>query len=225
MVFLMRLGSTVLLCAGLTACAALLPAVMLPQVVATIGVAGLSAACATDSVCETPAGRCTDSVGKKIEVTELSDIGIPVDEGKVATFMPTYWQSQFVTQGASKAERPMEATAGTFAVTDKSAVFVPPPGMEGVQIPLAGVLNVDLQMNPSTGAPRQMTVESCFGRLDRFTFGQRQQMGRLDSEATATAAAEIKARVAAFQPPQRGGKGIAVGVAAHARFCRPHGVA
>jgi hypothetical protein len=198
MALLARLTFTVMLCAGLTACAALLPAVILPQVVATVGVAGLSAVtCATDPLCEMQAPRCVDPAGKNIEVTESSDIGIPADEGKVATFLPTYWQPQFVMQGASQAERPLEATAGTFAVTDKSAVFVPPPGMDGVQIPLAGVLNVELQLNPSTGAPRQMTVESCFGRLDRFTFGQRQQMGRLDSEATATAAAEIKTRIAA----------------------------
>jgi len=198
MAFLARLTFTVLLCAGLTACAALLPAVVVPQLVATLGVAGISGVtCATDPLCEMQAPRCVDPAGKNIEVTQSSDIGIPADEGKVATFLPTYWQPQFVMQGASQAERPLEATAGTFAVTDKSAVFVPPPGMEGVQIPLAGVLNVELQLNPSTGAPRQMTVESCFGRLDRFTFGQRQQMGRLDSEATATAAGEIKARIAA----------------------------
>jgi len=188
----------VLLCAGLTGCAALLPAVILPQVVATVGVAAASGvACAADPLCEAQASRCSDAAGRKIEVTESSDIGFPADEGKVATFMPTYWQSQFVTQGASQAERSLEAAAGTFVVTDKSAVFVPPAGLEGVRIPLAGVLNVDVQLNPSTGAPRQMTIESCFGRLDRFTFGQRQHIGRLDSVATTTAATELKARVAA----------------------------
>lgn len=198
MAFLTRSGLTALLCAGLAACAALLPAVVVPQFVATLGVAGLSAAtCAGDPLCETQTGRCVDAAGRNIEVTEPSDIGIPADEGRVATFMPTYWQPRFATQAPSKAERPVEAAAGTFAVTDKSAVFVPPPGKEGVRIPLAGVLNVDLQLHPSTGAPRQMTVESCFGRLDRFTFGQRQEIGRLDSAATTAAAAEIKARIAA----------------------------
>ena len=110
----------VLLCAGLTGCAALLPAVILPQVVATVGVAAASGvACAADPLCEAQASRCSDAAGRKIEVTESSDIGFPADEGKVTTFM------------------------------------------------------------------------------DRFTFGQRQHIDRLDSVATTTAATELKARIAA----------------------------
>jgi hypothetical protein len=76
-------------------------------------------ACAADPLCEAQASRCTDSAGRNIEVTELSGIGFPADEGKVTTFM------------------------------------------------------------------------------DRFTFGQRQHIDRLDSVATTTAATELKARIAA----------------------------
>ena len=59
-------------------------------------------------------------------------------------------------------------------------------------MPLVGVLSVELQQSAATGAPRQLTIESCFGRLDRFTFGQAQNARQLDSKATADAAGEIQ---------------------------------
>jgi hypothetical protein len=196
-----RLGLLALLCAGVSACAALAPALVVPQLVAVAGVAGMSAvSCGNDPLCDAQGSRCTDAAGKRIEVTESADLVAPADDGKVAAFAPAYWQSEFVGEGARQPVRPVESTAGTFVITDKSAMFVPPPGMDGVRIPLAGVVNVETQLSSATGAPRQMTVESCFGRLDRITFGQKQLPGRLDSAATAAAAAELKARVAALRP-------------------------
>ena len=202
---LTRLGATTFLCVALTACAAaLLPAVVMPQVAATVAVAGLSAAsCSGDSSCELEARQCASQTDKKLAVSEAVDIAIPANEGKVAAFTPAYWQPQFETQIPARAAATVEVTAGTFAVTDKSIVFVPPPGIEGVQLPLMGVLTVELQQSATTGAPRQLTVESCFGRLDRFTFGQSQNARQLDSKATADAAAEIKARIATARPPVR----------------------
>jgi hypothetical protein len=198
-------AATLFLCVTLTACAAaLLPAVVAPQVAATVAVAGLSAAsCAGNSSCEQAARQCASQTDKKIEVTEAADIDIPADEGKIAAFTPAYWQPQFETEIPAKGAPAVEATAGTFAVTDKSIVFVPAPGTPGVHLPLVGVLNIELQQNSATGAPRQLTVESCFGRLDRFTFGQTQNARQLDSKATADAAAEIKARIATARPPVR----------------------
>jgi hypothetical protein len=203
--FFTRLGAPIILCGGLTACAAaLLPAVMVPQVAATVAVAGLSAvSCTGNSECDRPASQCRNQTDKSIEVTEAVDIGIPANEGKVAAFTPAYWQPQFESQIAPRGAPAVEATAGTFAVTDKSIVFVPPPGVAGVHLPMLGVLNVELQQNSATGAPRQLTVESCFGRLDRFTFGQTQNARQLDSKATADAAAEIKGRIASARPPAR----------------------
>src|SRR5262249_49843295 len=170
---------------------------VMPQVAATVGVAGISAAsCAADSsTCEPQARQCTGPTDKKLEVTEAVDINVPANEGKVATFTPAYWQPPFA-RNASQAAASAEATAGTFAISDKSIVFLPPPGVEGVQLPLVGVVNVELQQDAARGAPRQLTVESCFGRLDRFTFGQTQNARQLDSKATADAAAEIRARIA-----------------------------
>ena len=189
----MRTGLIALLCAGLTACAALAP-VMLPPLVLTAGVVGISGlACSTDPLCEAEVYPCLASDGKNIEVTEPSGIAIPADEGRVATFAPAYWQPQFESEGSSRAGRPAEP--GTLVVTDRSVLFVPPPGAQGVRVPLAGIQAVQLQRD-SSAAPRQLTVESCFGRLDRFVFGQRQHPDRLDAEATAAAGAEIRARVA-----------------------------
>ena len=196
------LGAAAVLCAGLMGCAAgLLPALLAPQVATTVGVAGLSAAsCAGDSSsCEPRARQCSSPTDRKLAVTEAVDVDIPANEGKVAAFTPAYWQPQFA-QNASLAAVSAEANAGTFAITDKSIVFVPPPGVDGVHLPLVGVVNVELQQSSATGAARQLTVESCFGRLDRFTFGQPQNARQLDSKATADAAAEIKARIATVRP-------------------------
>jgi len=178
---------------------------MVPQVAATVAVAGLSAAqCASNSPqCEQQARQCSSQTDKKIEVTETADIEIPASEGKVTTFTPAYWQPQFESQVAPKGAPAAVATAGTFAVTDKSIVFAPPPGIAGVHLPLVAVLNVELQQDSTTGAPRQVTVESCFGRLDRFMFGRTQNAQQLDPRATADAAAEIKARIAAARVPAR----------------------
>ena len=90
-----------------------------------------------------------------------------------------------------------EVAAGTLAITDSSIVFAAAPGIEGVLLPLAGVLNVELQQNFETNAPRQLTIESCFGRLDRFTFGRMENAHQLDSKATGDASVEIKGRIAA----------------------------
>ena len=175
---------------------------MAPQLAATVAVAGLQAvSCATgDASCEQRARQCASQTDKSVAVTEAIDVEIPANEGKVASFTPAYWQSQFDYSVGARNAPSVEATAGTFAITDKSIVFVPPPGIAGVRLPIVAVVNVDLQQGAS-GAPRQLTVESCFGRLDRFSFGQTRDARQLDSRATAEAAAEIKARIAAPRPP------------------------
>ena len=148
---LARLGLIALPVAGVTGCAALVPAVVIPQVAVTAGVAGLSGlACAGESSCEAPAAACTDSAGRKIEATETAGLAIPADEGAVVSFAPAYWQPQFVTGDAPKADRAAGASAGAFVVTDKSVLFVPPAGMDGVRIPLAGVLDVTTQASATT---------------------------------------------------------------------------
>lgn len=202
---LTRFGASTLLWIGLTGCAAgLLPVLLVPQVAATLGVGGLSAAsCGGNSTCEPEAAQCASPTDKKIEVTQAADIEVPANEGKVTTFSPAYWQPQFVSEVAPRGASAVEATAGIFAITDKSIAFVPPPGTAGVRVPLASVLNVEVQQSSTTGAPRQLTVESCFGRLDRFTFGQSKQPRQLDSKATADAAAEVSARIAAMRSAAR----------------------
>lgn len=201
---LIRLAAIGWLCVGLSACVGLVPALIAPQVVATLGVATVSAAaCARDSSCEPEPPPCTDAAGASIRVTESSEASVPADEGKVVAFAPAYWESPFESPGTARTGRSLPPAAGTLAVTDRSAVYVPPPGLEGVHIPLAGVVNVETQTSATSGAARQITIESCFGRLDRFTFGHEQQPARLDSDATRAAADAITARVAALRTGQR----------------------
>jgi len=202
---LARLGTPIVVCVGLTACAAgLLPAVLVPQMAATVGVAALSAAsCTGNTSCDTEPAQCSSPTDTKLQVTEARDIDIPANEGKITAFAPAYWQPQFVSSGTSLATSAADTAPGTFAITDKSIVFAASPGTEGVHLPLVGIVNVELQQSAATGAPRQVTIESCFGRLDRFTFGQTQQPRQLDSKATAEAAAEVKARMARGRVPPR----------------------
>jgi hypothetical protein len=202
---LTRVGTPIVVSIGLTACVAgLLPAVLVPQMAATVGVAGLAAvSCTGNTSCDPGPAQCSSQTDTRFQVAEALDIDIPANEGTVATFSPAYWQPQFVSPGASLAARGGEVAPGTFAITDKSIVFAASPGSEGVHLPLIGVVNVELQQNAATGAPRQVTIESCFGRLDRFTFGQTQQPRQLDSKATAEAAAEIKARISRGRTPVR----------------------
>jgi hypothetical protein len=195
-----RMIAVALLCTGLTACAALLPAVMLPQLAVGVGIAGLTGiTCANDPMCEGQASQCFAAGGKDLEVTVLSGAAIPAGEELLAKFAPAYWEPQFETESNPRADRAAETTSGSFAVTDKSVLFLARSGADGVRLPLAAIVNVEVQRN-STAAPRQLTVESCFGRLDRFMFGQAQQPYKLDSDATAAAAAALKARVAALRP-------------------------
>jgi hypothetical protein len=198
----LRAGACLLLCASVTGCVALAPAVFLPQVAAAVGVAGMSAACANDPLCAGQASQCLGARGKDIEVVVQPGVRIPADEGKAATFAPAYWQPQFDAGVAARGSGVAEVADGSFVVTDKSASFVPRGNADGIRLPLAAIVGVDVQRNDSA-APRQVTVESCFGRLDRFTFGQPQQPDRLDSAATAAAAAELTARIEAARPTKK----------------------
>lgn len=192
-----------LLCAGVTGCAALAPAVLIPQVAMGVGVAGMSAvACGDDPLCGAEVSSCMSPAGKDLAVVVRPGVTIPDDEGTVATFAPAYWQPQFESTDSVRGNRAASAAPGTFVVTGKSALFVADADRDGIRLPLAAITTVEMQRNESS-APRQLTVESCFGRLDRFTFGQPQRPDRLDSAATAAAAAELKARVAASRPSKK----------------------
>jgi hypothetical protein len=197
-----RTGVGLLLCGGLASCA-LAPAVLLPQVAMTAGVAGMTAiACGGDPLCGAEVSPCMDPAGKDIAVVVRPGVTIPDGEGSVAVFTPAYWQPQFESADTSRGSRAADAAPGTFVVTGKSVLFVPRGNLDGIRVPLAAITTVEMQRNESS-APRQLTVESCFGRLDRFTFGQPQRPDRLDSTATTAAAAELKARVAATRPAKK----------------------
>jgi len=192
-----------LLCAGMTGCAGLAPAILIPQVAMGVGVAGMAAVtCGDDPLCGAEVSPCMSPAGKDIAVVVRPGVTIPDDEGSVAVFTPAYWQPQFESADTSRGSRAADAAPGTFVVTGKSALFVAGADRDGVRVPLAAITTVEVQRNASS-APRQLTVESCAGRLDRFTFGQPQRPDRLDSAATAAAAAELKARVEGARPAKK----------------------
>lgn len=198
-----RTGVGLLLCAGVTGCAGLAPAILIPQVAMGVGVAGMSAvACGGDPLCGAEVSPCMNPAGKDIAVVVRPGVAIPDGEGSVAVFTPAYWQPQFESVDSSRGSRAADAAPGTFVVTGKSVLFVPRGNLDGIRVPLAAITTVEVQRNESS-APRQLTVESCAGRLDRFTFGQPQRPDRLDSAATAAAAAELKARIAATRPAKK----------------------
>jgi hypothetical protein len=81
------------------------------------------------------------------------------------------------------------------AITERSVLLVPPSGSEGVRIPYEMVLSIEVKESPVTS----LIVGSCHGRFDTVILWQGEAR-ILDTEATAAAAATIKARLAGFQP-------------------------
>ena len=135
--------------------------------------------------------RCLEFIGRGIEVTEALDTSIPTNEGEVQTFEATIWR--LWDEGERSSQRDAKAE-GTLAITERSILFVPPPGTAGVRIPYELVLTVEL----SPINPYSMTVRSCTGRFETFYFWRREP-NTIDPESAAAAIAQLTTRVAAFR--------------------------
>ena len=139
---------------------------------------------------------CEMSTRQGVSVTESLERSTPNDEGKITTFDRAFWRPEFAHEGYPQIERSRTPAEGSLAVSDRSVTFVPPPGTTSVRIPFDLVQEVDVRNDAGTGQPGSMIVKSCFGRFDIVAF---RRAGKPDSAATAEAAGELKARVAAFQ--------------------------
>jgi hypothetical protein len=185
------------LCGGLAGCA-ILPAIGLnlaAQGAAGLAVAGLGPLVAMEEGAEKD--RCLASANKGISITESLEIAIPAGEGEVRSFEPAFWRTEFAREGYPQVERSRTPTEGTLAITERSVLFVPPPGTASVRIPFELVQDVEARAGASASGPRSVIVRSCSGRFDIVTFLQRQSDN--PDPATATvAAAQLKSRVAAF---------------------------
>ena len=141
--------------------------------------------------------RCLLYSNKGISVTESLESAIQSAEGEVTIFESASWRPEFSLEGYPQIERFRTPTQGTLAISERSALFLPPPGATSVRIPYELVQNVEVHGSDATDKPRLM-INSCFGRFDIVTF-LRQPPNNLSPEATAAAAAaQLKSRVAAF---------------------------
>jgi hypothetical protein len=144
------------------------------------------------------ADRCAVYGNKGISVSESLEIRIPTSEGAVKTFEPASWRPEFTRDGYPEVERFRTPVEGRVAMSERSILLVPPPGAIMVRIPYELVQNVEIGKDAITGAPRSMIVKSCEGRFDIVTFWQLRPKDP-DPDATAVAAAQLEARVAAFR--------------------------
>ena len=141
--------------------------------------------------------RCMAYTNKGVAVTESLEAAIPIDEGAVSIFELASWRPEFSRDGYPQVERHRTPTEGTLAISERAALFLPPPGTTSIRIPYELVQNVEVHRNDGAGEPRYMIVNSCFGRFDIVTFLP-QQPDIPDPETAMAAAAQLKARVAAF---------------------------
>jgi hypothetical protein len=141
--------------------------------------------------------RCVVAARKGVTITQSLENKVPGTEGAVRTFEPAYWRPEFESEGYPQVERARTPVEGTLVLTDRSLLVIPPAGMTSLRIPYELVMDVSVNRGALDGAPRSTIVKSCSGRYDIFTF-RRQQPDGPDPEATAAAAALLKARVAAF---------------------------
>ena len=198
MIVAARLGLLACLCAGVTGCA-ILPAAGLN--LAAQGAQGLVALALGPLAAmqeRSEKDRCLFYANKGISVTESLESAIPRDEGAVAIFESASWRPEFSLEGYPQVERSRTPTRGALAISERSALFLPPPGMTSVRIPYELVQNVEVRQSEGAGAARYMIVNSCFGRFDIVTFSRRQP-DNPGPEATMAAAAQLKSRVATFQ--------------------------
>jgi hypothetical protein len=194
----LRSGLIASLCLGATGCA-ILPAVGLnlaAQGAAGLVALGLGPLSAMDE--RSNPDQCSVFAGKGISVSESLESSIPADEGEVRTFEPVYWRPEFAIDGYPQVERSRASTEGKLAITERSLLFVPPPGALRIRIPYQLVQDVEVRASTVPGAPRSLVVKSCSGRFDVVTFEQRPPEDPGEAMSAAVVA-QLKARVAAFR--------------------------
>ena len=136
--------------------------------------------------------RCQFATARGFSVNETMETASPTGEGKVSVFELVLWRPEFAKDGYPQVEQSRTPAERSLTITDRSVSFIPPPGAISVRIPYELVQDVDAS---GTALPRTLIVKSCFGRFDILTF---QQVDDLDAGTATEAAAELKARMAAF---------------------------
>jgi len=138
--------------------------------------------------------RCQAYVDKGIAVTEPQETTIPADEGTPRRFAPVFWGLAYEREGHPQLEQARTSIEGVLVITDRSMIFVPPPGTAGVRIPYEIV--VDAGLSPVN--PQSLIVRTLCRRFDVFTFWQK-HLDKFDPQAAAAVATQLEARLAALQ--------------------------
>ncbi len=184
------------LCVGAAGCALLPVAGLVVQ--AGQGLVALTLGPLTDMQERSEGDTCLAYTNKGISVTESLEIALPRGEGTVTVIESVSWRPEFARDGYPQIERSRTPTEGSLAISERAALFLPPPGSTSVRIPYELVQNVEIRRTNVTGEPIYMIVKSCFGRFDIVTFLAQRPNDR-DPEMTMAAATELKSRVAAFR--------------------------
>ena len=184
-------------CVGVTGCAILPAAGLSLAAQGAQGVVALALGPLVNMQERAEKDRCVAYTNKGISVTESLEAAIPIDEGAVSIFELASWRPEFSRDGYPQVERFRTPTDGTLAISERAALLLPPPGTTSIRIPYELVQNVEVRRDDVTGKPRDMIVNSCFGRFDIVTFPP-QQPDIPDPETAMAAAAQLKSRMAAF---------------------------
>lgn len=185
------------LCLGVSGCAVLPGVAINLAAQAAQGVVALALGPLTAMQERSEQDLCLAYTKKGIAITESLESAIPTNEGVVTTFESASWRPEFAREGYPQVERSRTSTEGTLAISERAALFLPPPGAASVRIPYELVQSVEVHGSDAVSEPRSMIVTSCFGRFDIVTFAQGPPTVS-QPEATSTAAAQLKSRVAAF---------------------------
>ena len=185
------------LCNGLAGCAAL-PALGLNLAAqGAIGLVGMGLGSMDAAREQSETDRCVKHAGRGSAINESLETVAPGNEGKVVTFAPAYWRTEFAKDGYPQVERARTPLEGKLTISDKSFFFVPPAGATSVRIPYELMQDVEVP-GSATGEPRAMIVKSCVGRFDIVTFPP-----PAGGQTAAAAATELKARMTAAHAAER----------------------
>ena len=190
---MLRLGLALQLSGALCGCAMLPMAALNLAAQGAQGLAALTLGPLSDAQERSSKDRCELATAKGFSVNETMETASPTGEGKVSVFELVLWRPEFAREGYPQVGQSRTPTERSLTITDRSVSFIPPPGEISVRVPYELVQDVEVS---ATGSPGSMIVKSCFGRFDIVTF---QKVDDLDPGAATDAAAELKARVAAFR--------------------------
>jgi hypothetical protein len=193
-----RLPPLAILVAGLSGCAGLPLAALNLAAQGAQGLVAMTLGPLDAAKERSETDRCLASANKGIAIGESLEMTIPTADGEVEAFESASWRTEFARDGYPKTERSGPSTGATLSIGERSVHFVPDAGAITIRIPYELVLDVEVRKSAATHDAGSVIVKSCNGRFDIVAFWQ-VRPGTPDPAATAAAAAQLNARLAAFR--------------------------